>query len=88
MKPVEEIEISYKRKIYDRRYLSGVDPLTDDYVLKTVLAEIALNLQCELSEGKTHGSQYTGRAPVNKSDPDGAADLSITTITVRRISEA
>lgn len=87
MNPVEEIEITYRRRIYDRCYLSGIQPLTDECVLNTVLAEIALNLQCELSEGKTHGSQYTGRAPVNKSDPDGAADLSITTITVRRISE-
>ena len=84
MKPIEEIEIKYKIRFYDREATSGEEPPGNDYILQLVLCDIFKALKVELDEGVTHSGMYRGEILLNKENPTGPGDRSLTTVIVRR----
>ena len=84
MKPVEEIEISYKIRYYDRGATSGEEPLGNDLVMQRVLCDIFKALQTELDEGVTSSAMYRGETLLDEKNPTGPGDRSLTTVIVRR----
>lgn len=84
MKPVEEIEISYKIRFYDRGATSGEEPPGNDYVIQRVLCDIFKALQTELDEGVSISAMYRGEELLDEKNPTGPGDRSLTTVIVRR----
>lgn len=84
MKPVEEIEIIYKIRYYDRGATSGEEPPGNDRVIQRVLVDILKSLKTELDEGVTHSAMYRGEELLDEKNPTGPGDRSLTTVIVRR----
>lgn len=84
MKPVEEIEISYKIRFYDRGATSGEEPPGNDCVIQRVLCDIFKALQTELDEGITSSAMHRGEELLDEKNPTGPGDRSLTKIIVRR----
>lgn len=84
MKPVEEIEISYKIRFFDREATSGEEPPGNDHVIQRVLCDIFKALQTELDEGATSSAMHRGEELLDEKNPTGPGDKSLTTVIVRR----
>lgn len=84
MKPIEEIEIKYKIRFYDREATSGEEPPGNDCVIQRVLCDIFKALQTELDEGITSSAMHRGEELLDEKNPTGPGDRSLTTVIVRR----
>ena len=84
MKPIEEIEIKYKIRFYDREAKNGEEPPGNDRVIQRVLCDIVKALKTELDEGVSSSAMYRGETLLDEKNPTGPGDRSLTTIIVRR----